>query len=189
MDGHSTDNTVKVAKEMRPDIRVLCQPNKGKGEALKYGVSASKGDIIVTLDADGTYPPEEISSFVDAIKNGYEFAKGTRLQIGKPSCMLWRRWLGNKVLALTTNLLFGTRYSDICSGFNAFSKDAFLDLHLKSDGFEMEQELVVKAKLNGARVTEVPHGYKKRMYGESKTHDYRQGIKNLLWLVFLRFQD
>src|SRR5665648_140528 len=117
MDGHSTDNTVMMAKKLRPDIKVLYQPNKGKGEALKYGVAASKGDIIVTLDADGTYSSEEMSLFIKAIMDGYDFAKGTRF-IGKsPDCMPRNRQFGNKILAMTSNLLFRTNYTDICSGY------------------------------------------------------------------------
>ncbi len=188
VDGHSTDGTVEVARRFRPETRVVCQLNKGKGDALKYGVKVSSGSIIVTLDADGTYPPEEIEKFVEAIKGGYEFAKGTRMQTGKPTCMLWRRWVGNKILALTTNLLFRTRYTDICSGYNAFSKEAFQRLNLESDGFEMEQELVVKAKTMGLKVIEIPHGYNLRRYGKSKTRDLRQGLKNMMWITTVRFR-
>jgi glycosyltransferase involved in cell wall biosynthesis len=188
VDGHSTDGTVEKARSSRPDIRVIYQLKKGKGDALKYGVRLSTGNIIVVLDADGTYPPNELYKFVDAIKMGYEYAKGTRLQNGKPSCMPWRRWLGNKILALTTNLLFGTKYTDICSGYTAFSKEAFQKLNLESDGFEMEQELVVKAKLGGLKVIEIPHKYDLRIYGESKTRDLTQGLKNELWIIMVRFR-
>ncbi len=187
MDGHSTDNTVRIAKELLPSIRVLYQPNRGKGEALKYGVAASKGDIIVTLDADGTYPSEEMSRFVKAIMQGYDFAKGTRF-IGKaPDCMPHNRQIGNKILAMTSNLLFNTNYTDICSGYYAFRKELFNEIYLSSNGFELEQELFVKVAKIKYKITEVPHSYRQRMYGASKTRDVRQGIKDLLWILSLFF--
>jgi len=189
MDGHSTDRTVEVAKKLRPDIRVLYQPNNGKGEALKYGVAASKGDIIVTLDADGTYPPEEIPNFVQAILQGHDFAKGTRFKDTKPACMPPNRQFGNRILALTANLLFHTKYTDICSGYYAFLRADFMRMNLISQGFEMEQELFVKIAKMKLRVVEIPHSYTRRMYGVSKTHDFRQGITNLLWIISLFLRD
>ena len=189
VDGHSSDGTIEVAKKLRPSIKVFCQPHKGKGEALKYGVAFSKGKIVVALDADGTYPPEEIPNFVQAILQGYDFAKGTRFMGGKPACMPANRQLGNRRLALTANLLFGTRYTDVCSGYYAFLKEAFQSINLVSDGFEMEQELFAKIAKMKFKVAEVPHSYTRRMYGPSKTRDFRQGIKDLLWIISLRFRS
>ncbi len=187
MDGHSTDNTVEVAKKIRPNIRVLCQPNKGKGEALKYGVAASKSNIIVTLDADGTYLSEEMDRFVEAIIDGYDFAKGTRFIDRPPDCMPRNRQLGNKILAMSSNLLYHTKYTDICSGYYAFRKELFSEISLSSNGFELEQELFVKIAKMKCKIAEVPHSYKPRMYGTSKTRDFRQGIKDLLWIASLFF--
>ena len=84
VDGHSTDNTVNVAKDLRPDIRVLIQPGKGKGDALKHGVLEAKGKIIVTLDADGETPPEEMEHFIKPLMSGYDMAKGSRLYRNRP---------------------------------------------------------------------------------------------------------
>ncbi len=186
IDGHSTDNTVQVAEKIRPTIKVLYQPNKGKGDALKYGVAASKGDIVITLDGDGTYPPAEIPNFVEAILQGYDFAKGTRFVGSKLACMPGNRQFGNRILAFATNILFQTRYTDVCSGYYAFRKDLFSKVMLQSDGFEMEQELFVKVAKLKFKVVEVPHSYTSRIYGTSKTRDFRQGIKDLLWIVSLR---
>jgi glycosyltransferase involved in cell wall biosynthesis len=185
VDGHSTDNTVEIAKKLRPGIKVLCQPNKGKGEALKYGVAASKGDIIATLDADGTYSPKELSHFIQAIIDGNDFAKGSRFVYSKPDCMPDNRQFGNKVLALTANFLFRASYTDICSGYYAFRKNLFDELRLSSNGFEMEQELFVKIIRRKYRVVEISHSYQKRLYGSSKTRDFRQGFKDLFYIIYL----
>lgn len=78
VDGHSTDSTVEVARRLRAGVRVIYQQGKGKGDALKCGVEHARGDIIVTLDADGTTDPEEIPKFIEPLLNGYDFAKGSR---------------------------------------------------------------------------------------------------------------
>ena len=76
VDGHSSDRTVDVARELRPDIRIMYQPDTGKDNALKYGFEQASGDIIVTIDADGTTDPEEIPAFIVPLMDGYDFVKG-----------------------------------------------------------------------------------------------------------------
>lgn len=188
VDGHSTDCTISVAKQVRPDTRILSQPKRGKGDAFKCGVAASRGDIIITLDADGTYSPEEMSKFVLPLLEGYDFAKGSRF-IGKaPDCMSRTRQVGNGILALASNLLFQTRYTDICSGYYSFNRGLFDKINLLSDGFELEQELFIKIKKLKFNVIEIPHSYNQRVYGVSKTKNFKQGIKNLLLMCLLRLQ-
>jgi glycosyltransferase involved in cell wall biosynthesis len=189
VDGHSTDNTIEVARNLLPSIKVFSQPGRGKGKALKYGVLLAKGDIVVTLDADGTYFAEEIPLFVQALMRGYDFAKGTRFIGNGLDSMPINRQLGNKILALASNLLFHTHYTDICSGYYAFRKDLFQNINLASDGFEMEQELFVKIIKLGLKVKEIPHSYRERVYGVSKTNDFRQGIKDLLWMASFRIRS
>ena len=183
VDGHSTDKTISIAQKLRPNIRILHQPGKGKGDALKYGVGQAAGDIVVTLDADGETDPEDISRFIEPLLNGYDLAKGSRLVYGHPPNMPWHRWVGNKVLAITSNLLHGTKYTDICSGYNAFWKGAFQRLKLTRDGFEMEQEMLVKAKKAGLKVTEVNHYDAGRLGNTSKVSDIKQGL--LDWMLII----
>ena len=184
VDGHSSDNTVEVAKKLRPDIRILCQRDKGKGNALRYGFQEARGDIIVTLDADGQTDPEDIPRFIEPLLNGYDFAKGSRLVHGRPPRMPFHRWIGNRVLTISSNLLHGTRYTDICSGYNAFWKSALGRVKLSSEGFEMEQEMLVKAKKAGLRVAEVEYCDLGRISGESKISDIKQGLID--WLVIIK---
>jgi glycosyltransferase involved in cell wall biosynthesis len=189
VDGHSTDKTVEVAKKIQPEIKVLYQPGKGKGDALKYGVEHASGEIIVTLDADGEIDPEDIPKFVVPLLNGYDFVKGSRLAHGRPVNMSWHRWIGNKVLAVTSNFLHYTKYTDICSGYNAFWKSAFLHLKLVHNGFEMEQEMNVRIKKAGLKVVEVPYQDKGRLGGTSKAQDLKQGLKDLIVIIRERFRD
>lgn len=186
VDGHSTDNTVEVAQKLRPDITILYQPGKGKGDALRHGIENASGDIIVTLDADGATDPEDMPRFIEPLLNGYDFAKGSRFLEGSPKMPRHRKF-GNWVLATTSNILFGTKYTDICSGYNAFWKKALENIKLTSNGFEMEQEMNVKVKKAGLKVIEVPYQDKGRISGSSKTQDVKQGFKDLLTIVRERF--
>ena len=188
VDGHSTDGTVDIARQLRPDIRVFYQPGKGKGDALKYGIQNASGDIIVTLDADGQTDPEEMPKFVEPLLTGYDWVKGSRLTHGRPPNMPRHRWFGNKVLAITSNILHGTRYTDICSGYNAFWKKAFQHLNLDYDGFEMEQQMLVKVKKAGLKVAEVACHDPGRMGGVTKINDTKQGFIDWFTIIRERFR-
>jgi len=184
VDGHSTDRTVEVAKRLRPDIRVVYQPGRGKGDALRCGIQQATGDIVVTMDADGETDPAELHLFVEAIQQGYDFAKGSRLARNRPRRMPRYRWFGNKVLAWTFNILYGTRFSDICSGYNAFRKGALLGLPLSYDNCEMEQQMLARAVKAGLRIVEVPHHSEGRIDGASKVSGIKQGFID--WLVVIK---
>jgi glycosyltransferase involved in cell wall biosynthesis len=188
VDGRSTDGTVETALRLRSDIRVAYQPGRGKGDALRYGAQQATGDIVITLDADGDTNPEDLSLFVKALLRGYDIAKGSRLSRGKPPRMAFHRWIGNKILAFTFNILYGTHYSDICSGYNGFWRDALLTLvNAPCDGFELEQYMLARAHKTGTRVVEVPHGSLGRLAGSSKTEDLKQGFKDWLMIIKERF--
>ena len=184
VDGHSTDGTVEVAEEICPEIKVLYQPGIGKGDAIKYGIQRATSDIVVTLDADGETNPEDIPRFIEPLIAGVDFAKGSRLTRGCPQNMPWHRWLGNRILASTCNILLGTRYTDVCSGYNAFWKTAFLRLNTKNDGFEMEQEILVRVKKVGLKVAEVEHETMGRLNGSSKVSAIKQGLID--WIVIVK---
>ena len=184
VDGGSTDRTVEIARQLRPDIRILHQSGKGKGDAIKFGVRESIGDVVVTLDADGGTDPKDIGRFIEPLLNGFDLVKGSRLMTGKPPSMPFHRWVGNKVLTATFNVLHGTNYTDVCSGYSAFWKKAFLRLNPMLDGFEMEQEALVKASKAGLKVAEVSHYDNGRIGGVSKTADVKQGL--LDWWIIIR---
>jgi len=189
VDGHSTDNTVKVAQILRPDAKVFLQTGIGKGDALKCGFQKATGDIVVTLDADGATNPEDIPKFIDPLMQGCDFAKGTRLKFGRPKHMRWHRWLGNKILALSANLLFQTNYTDLCSGYNAFWRKKIRGMKFYTSGFEMEQEFYVKLKKTQLRVVEAPFVEGRRHGGSSKVSDFKQGFKDLLTILMERLRS
>ena len=117
VDGNSTDRTVEVARMIRPDVVVVGQDRPGKGAALRAGFAAARGDIVVMLDADGSMDPAEMGGFIDQIAAGCDLVKGSRFLPGGGTAdiSLLRRF-GNGGLLLVANLLYGTRFSELCYG-------------------------------------------------------------------------
>ena len=192
VDGHSEDDTVEVAERLWPDGVILTQTRRGKGNALVCGFTAAGGDIIVMLDADGSTDPGEIPAFVGALLAGADFVKGSRTILGGGSedFTLVRR-VGNRALTFLVNRLFGTRYTDLCYGFNAFRRDCLDALGLPDpfvagpqwgDGFEIETLMNVRAVAAGLRVREVGSVEHSRLSGESNLHAVRDGLR-VLWVI------
>lgn len=189
VDGHSTDNTMEVAKRLRPDIRLLFQPGKGKGDALKYGFDQSIGDIIVTLDADGATDPEEMNKFIQPLLNGYDFAKGSRFLRSFPHNKPWYRILGNWIITITFDVLFFRKYTDLCSGYNAFWKKTLEQVNLWSaDGFENEPLFNCRLAKTNIKIIEVGHSDEGRLAGEVKEQSWRQGFKAVKTIIRERFR-
>jgi hypothetical protein len=170
VDGGSADDTVAVAREVRPDAVVVRQTRTGKGNALICGFAASRGDIVVTLNADGSTDPGEIPRYVDALISGAEVAHGSRYREGggdHGGHGLDR--LGNALLSRFVNALFGTRFTDLGYGYNAYWRSLLpvLDLpgvdvpglkrghRLWGDGPEIEPMINIRVAAQGMRVVEV----------------------------------
>ncbi|MFI6321486.1 glycosyltransferase family 2 protein [Nonomuraea sp. NPDC050556] len=180
VDGNSTDDTVAVAKRLRPDLRVVVQTRRGKGNALTEGFAAANGDIIVMIDADGSTDGREIGRFVQALVEGADFAKGSRNMVGGGSDDISViRSLGNKALTTLTNLMYGTRYTDLCYGYNAFWARHLDAMALDCDGFEIETLMNVRAAQAGLLIQEVPSHERLRIHGESNLHAVRDGWRVL----------
>lgn len=120
VDGHSTDGTVAVTRELCPKARVVVQPGRGKGDALQAGFAAATGDIMVTIDADGSTDGAEMIRFVGALLSGADFAKGSRFaSSGGSDDITGLRRCGNRLLSTLVNRMFGTHFTDLCYGYNA----------------------------------------------------------------------
>lgn len=184
VDGHSTDATVEVAQQLRPDVRVVLQDRQGKGNALACGFAAARGDIIVTVDADGSTDPAEIPSFIAPLIDGADFVKGSRYMDGGGSADITMvRSAGNRALGAGVNLLFGTKYTDLCYGYNAFWRSCLPRLHVTCDGFEVETVINVRAAKAGLDVVEVPSFERDRIHGLSNLNAWRDGWRVLRAIV------
>jgi glycosyltransferase involved in cell wall biosynthesis len=180
VDGYSTDRTVELARELRPDVRVVYQTRRGKGNALCQGFEAANGDIIVMLDADGSTNPSEIPSYVGTLLSGADFAKGSRfMQGGGTSDMELHRYLGNQFFVWTVRTFFGGSYTDLCYGYNAFWRWTLPLLNLDGDGFEIETMMNVRAIQAGLRVAEVPSFENRRFMGLSNLRAFPDGFRVL----------
>lgn len=180
VDGHSIDSTIEVARTVLPSVRIVLQDGRGKGNALACGFAAATGDIIVTLDADGSTDPAEIPAFVETLLMGSDYVKGTRFSGGGDSVDITRiRRIGNRALATAVNVLFGTSYSDLCYGFNAFWRHCLPHLGVTCDGFEVETLMNIRAAVAGLVVVEVPSIEHERIHGESNLNAARDGWRVL----------
>lgn len=184
VDGHSTDNTVEVARQVHPDIRIVTQDGRGKGNALKCGFEAATGQIIVMLDADGSTDPGEIPVYVAALYEGAEFAKGSRfLNGGGSSDITLLRRTGNWFLSGLVNRIWDSGYSDLCYGFNAFWAHCLEHIAPDCDGFEVETLMNVRAASAGLRIVEVPSFEHDRIYGQSNLRVGRDGLRVLRTII------
>lgn len=194
VDGGSVDETVATARGVRPGIEVVHQVRRGKGNALAAGFARVTGDVVVMFDADGSADPAEIPAFVGALVDGADFAKGSRFRPGGGSADITPvRRLGNGFLNAVTNRAFGTAFTDLCYGYNAFWADQLPVLALPDpdvpgpasgallwgDGFEIETVINCRFAAAGAAITEVPSVERLRMYGESNLHAVSDGLRVL----------
>jgi glycosyltransferase involved in cell wall biosynthesis len=197
VDGNSTDGSLDTARRVLPWVRTINQTRKGKGNAMACGFAAATGDVIVMFDADGSADPAEIPAFVSALVAGADFAKGSRFTTGGGSddITLLRR-SGNAGLNGVANALFGTAYTDLCYGYNAFWADLLpvLDLPavdatapaegmLWGDGFEIETVLNCRIAAAGLRITEVPSIERLRVFGDSNLRTFADGTRVLRTLL------
>ena len=184
VDGHSIDDTIAVAQQLLPTIRIIKQEKKGKGDALRLGFAACTGDIIVMLDADGSTDPNEIPHFVEALLQGNDFAKGSRfLKGGGSHDITPLRSLGNSGLGLLVNLFFKVRYSDLCYGYNAFWRYCLDCIDIDCDGFEIETLINIRICKAQLKVVEIPSFERPRMFGQSNLRTFRDGWRVLKVIV------
>jgi hypothetical protein len=180
VDGLSIDDTIAVARAIRPDVRVVLQDGRGKGNALACGFAAASGDIIVMLDADGSTDPAEIPQFVETLLDGSDFAKGSRfVDGGQSNDITVVRNVGNRLLRGAVNVLFRTRYTDLCYGYNAFWRHCLPHMHVTCDGFEVETLINVRIARSGLAVTEVASVEHARIHGQSNLNALRDGVRAL----------
>jgi glycosyltransferase involved in cell wall biosynthesis len=198
VDGGSTDGTVEVARRLRPDVVVVQQTRTGKGNALATGFAACTGDAIAMIDADGSTDPAEIHRFIEALTGGAEFAKGSRFGKGGHSHDITPlRRVGNEGLNFVVNTLFGTKFTDLCYGYNAFWRRVVpvMDLpptdlprpadgrKLWGDGFEIETLINIRVAASGLRVREVSSIEHLRIHGTSNLNTFRDGVRVLRTIV------
>jgi len=185
VDNNCTDRTAEVAASL--GARVVTERRPGYGAAYKAGLAAATGDVVITMDGDGTYPPEEIARLVDTLaERRWDFLSASRFPLVDQKAMGLTNRLGNWVLTVTAMLLFFVPIRDSQSGMWVFRRAVLPKLRLTSDGMPFSQEIKLEAILRGCRFGEAHIPYGARI-GEVKLQKWRDGWLNLLFLVRKRF--
>jgi glycosyltransferase involved in cell wall biosynthesis len=173
VDGHSQDKTAKFALQMGASIMY---DDTGKGSALRKGLNAAKGKIIISMDADLSHRPNELKLLIAGIEAGYDICMGSRFLTGGGSDdMPLIRIMGNKIFVSIVNLLYGSHYTDMCYGYRSFANGVSKKLNLVEDGFGIETEISIKAQKRHLRALEVPSYEKLRESGEGKLRSIGDG--------------
>jgi glycosyltransferase involved in cell wall biosynthesis len=192
VDDASTDGTRDIVQRLAEarGFRLLLQDkNQGKGAAVRKGIDAATGDVIVVQDADLEYSPEEYPELLDLIVKGKADAVFGSRFIGRHRCFLFTHYLANLFLNLVTNVLYNTTMTDMETCFKAVRADLLKSLDLKSKRFGIEPEITAKLFKRGARVYEVPITYEGRDYAEGKKITWKDGFPALWTLIKYRFVD
>lgn len=185
VDKNSTDETQKVAKKFGAKI---ISADLEKGAALMKGFEAAKGKVLISMDADLSHRPRELLLLITGIETGYDMCAGSRFITGGGSedITLIRR-IGNKIFVALGNLLYGAKYTDICYGYNAFTRASIKKLHLEESGFGIETDMHTKAAKYKLKVIEIPSYEKKRKYGVGKLKTISDGFLILRIMLKNRF--
>ncbi len=187
IDGLSKDRTVEIVR--KKGAKVILEKRKGYGRAYKTGFKKAKGDIIVTLDGDTTYPADDIPRVVRMLlDDGLDFITCDRLSTLKKEAMTAKHRLGNWVLAKTTNILFGMKIKDSQSGMWVFKRKILDKLRVTSDGMPLSEEIKIEAfKNKEIKAKEIPVEYRIRI-GDIKLDTWGDGIGNWKFLFRKRFR-
>lgn len=190
VDGNSSDGTTRIAKELGADI--IVQKSKGKGAALReaFKCDCLTSDFVLIMDADESMDPQEVPLFIKVLESGADVAKGSRfLPSGYSEDLSPLRRVGNTILVSLVNFMWSTNYTDLCYGFIGFRRQALKKISscLRSQHFDVETEICIKAKKLGLKVVEVPSVEYLRSHGQSKLRTFRDGFQILKKILLESF--
>ena len=183
VDNGSTDRSVEIVKKYK-DVKLLFEPQKGYGSALRCGIENAEGKYIIMGDADNTYDFYEIPKFLEKLKEGYDLVIGSRFKgkILKGAMSFSHRYIGNPILTGMLRLFFGGNVSDAHCGLRAFTKQAYQKMNLRTTGMEFASEMVIHALKKKLRIAEIPITYYPRI-GESKLSSFRDAWRHIRFML------
>jgi glycosyltransferase involved in cell wall biosynthesis len=190
VDDGSSDGSDKVLAALADStVRVIHHPqNRGKGAAVRTGLEAAKGDLVLIQDADLEYDPDDWPSLLAPVLKGKaRVVYGSRFT-GERKNMLPSHWIGNRLLTLVTNLLYRSTLSDMETCYKLFDRRVLEGVTIESDRFEFEPEITAKVLLQGERIYEVPISYAGREMTEGKKITWRDGFGAMFTLVRFRIR-
>jgi glycosyltransferase involved in cell wall biosynthesis len=188
IDDGSDDGTDKVLAAIEDStVRVLRHTtNQGKGAAIRTALGVARGDLVVVQDADLEYDPEDWPKLLGPVLKGRALVVYGSRFTGERRNMLFWHWVGNRVLSLTTNILYNTTLSDMETGYKLFDRRVLDAIEINADRFEFEPEITAKVLRAGHRIYEVPISYAGRDADEGKKITWRDGVRAFVTLVKYR---
>jgi glycosyltransferase involved in cell wall biosynthesis len=180
VDGRSKDDTERVARVLRPDVRIVQQTRRGKGAALRAGLDAAHGEILIIMDADGSMNGADIVAFRDALVDGADYVKGSRFCKGGGSTDITRlRRFGDAGICFLIRVLYGAKYTDGTYGYKGLWANKLSSIRIDTDGFEVELLIDIRAHRAGLRTAEVPCFETDRIHGSSNLNALSDGLRCL----------
>lgn len=196
IDDASTDKTYQKLTKVHGIRTFRHKKNKGKGSAVKTGLSHANGDVILIQDADLEYDPNDYSRLIEPIIKGkVSVVYGTRLKsyplhlFGRKRTPLLTHYIGNKMLTFVTNLLYKNRLTDMETCYKVFSRDALKGIKIKAKRFDFEPEITAKIMKRGYKIHEIPIKVKPRGYEEGKKISWKDGFIAVWTLIKYKFVD
>ena len=175
VDGGSTDGTLKLVRHKK--CKLIIEPRRGYGLALRLGMKQAKGNILVMVDGDGTYELKHINFLPNRlIDKDADLCLATRMY-DPNKAMGMMNFVGNKVITFCFNMLYKQNLSDSQSGYRAISKKAFDKIEFKEDDMAFATEMLVKFSQEKLKMVEIPTIYKVRKYGKPKLRRFKSGIE------------
>ena len=175
VDGGSNDGTLDIVTQKK--CKLIIEPRRGYGLALRLGIKQAKGNILVMVDGDGTYELKHINILIDRlIEEDAELCLATRMY-DPNKAMGMMNFVGNKVITFCYNMLYKQNLSDTQSGYRAISKIAFNEIEFKEDDMAFATEMLVKFSQKKFKIVEIPTIYKERKYGKPKLRRFKSGIE------------
>jgi len=183
VDDFSTDRSLELSNRRGVKVYSL-KKHMGKGYALRAGFAKAKGDIITTIDSDGSHRPEELPSLLKPIlQDKADLVIGSRYLNQKPVAAKKLNAIGVRLFNLLIKVFTRAEVSDSQSGYRVMKSAVLRNMSLKSGGYEIESEMLVKSARQGFRVREVPISFEQRTYGTSRLDPMVDGFKILLSIV------
>ena len=189
VDDCSTDATRDILKKYEDKYTVVYkEKNGGKGSAVYAGFQNAKGDIVIIQDADLEYNPSDYAPLLKLIVDGEaDVAYGSRF-LGTPfKDFMFLSYVANKFLTFLTNLLYGTKFTDMETCYKAMKREFVQDMKINSRKFDLEPEITAKLVKKGAKIKELPIKYNARSYEDGKKITYKDGLMAIKALFYYRF--
>jgi glycosyltransferase involved in cell wall biosynthesis len=175
VDGNSTDGTLEIVKDS--NCRLIIEPRRGYGVALRIGMKAAKGDVVIMVDGDGTYEFKHINRLLHRMmETDAELCMATRMYDPNKAMGLFN-FVGNKIITFCFNMLYKQNLSDTQSGFRAISHSAIEKVDFKETDMAFATEMLICFAKKGFKIVEVPSTYKIRKYGKTKLRPFSSGIE------------